>query len=167
MWLKRLHREGRFNYVSESLTETVAVEDEIESHEKRSADMSLMEKALAKIGEPCKSILEAFYIQKIEMPENTPVSMNFWGFDPGVFEFIQKIFLKFLQENENNLKSEFFIPILGDTFIQQEANNIKVIRTSAQWFGVTYQEDAPEVKASIEKLVATGEYPQQLWEEGE
>ncbi|MEO6187723.1 MAG: sugar phosphate nucleotidyltransferase [Ginsengibacter sp.] len=105
--------------------------------------------------------------QKIEMPENTPVSMNFWGFDPGVFEFIQKIFLKFLQENENNLKSEFFIPILGDTFIQQEANNIKVIRTSAQWFGVTYQEDAPEVKASIEKLVATGEYPQQLWEEGE
>ncbi len=69
LWLKRLHREGRFNYVSETLTETVAVEDEIEDHEKRSADMGLMEKALAKIGEPCKSILEAFYIQKKSMPE--------------------------------------------------------------------------------------------------
>ena len=76
------------------------------------------------------------------------------------------IVIRPISDLRNNLKSEFFIPILGDTFIQQEANNIKVIRTSAQWFGVTYQEDAPEVKASIEKLVASGEYPQQLWEEG-
>lgn len=69
LWLKKLHRDGKFNYVTESLTETVAVEDEMEAHEKRNEEMGLMEAALAKIGEPCKSILEAFYIQKKSMPE--------------------------------------------------------------------------------------------------
>ncbi len=100
---------------------------------------------------------------KIELPEDTPVSMNFWGFDPAVFDFIHKLFLQFLEEKGNNLKSEFFIPIIGDAFIREDNCSIKVIRTSAQWFGVTYQEDAPEVKASIEKLVNDGAYPENLW----
>ena len=102
--------------------------------------------------------------KKTELPVDTPVSMNFWGFDPTVFEFIQKLFLKFLTENSANPKAEFFIPIIGDAFIQNEGCKIKVINTSAQWFGVTYREDAPSVKASIERLVETGIYPEQLWD---
>jgi hypothetical protein len=47
----------------------VIVEDEIESHEKKNRDFLLMENALHKIGEPCKSLLEAFYIEKKSMPE--------------------------------------------------------------------------------------------------
>ncbi|MEO6221288.1 MAG: sigma-70 family RNA polymerase sigma factor [Ginsengibacter sp.] len=69
LWLKKIQREGRYNHVTELLKETVTVEDDIEAHEKRNADMTLMEKALAKIGEPCKGILEAFYIHKKTMPE--------------------------------------------------------------------------------------------------
>ncbi|MEP7231741.1 MAG: sugar phosphate nucleotidyltransferase [Ginsengibacter sp.] len=101
---------------------------------------------------------------KTELPAGTPVSMNFWGFDPAVFDFIQKLFLKFLHESGENIKSEFFIPIIGDAFIGQENHNIKVITTSAQWFGVTYREDAPEVKKSIGALIAGGAYPQKLWD---
>ncbi len=101
---------------------------------------------------------------KTELSSGTPVSMNFWGFDPAVFEFIQKLFLKFLKENAENNKAEFFIPIIGDAFIQEPNCKIKVINTSSQWFGVTYREDAPVVKESIESLVKSGEYPKKLWD---
>ena len=53
--------------------------------------------------------------------------------------------------------------MLGDNFVQKQHGTIKVIPTSAQWFGVTYKEDAPDVKASVDKLVADEEYPVSLW----
>ena len=53
----------------ELVLETVAVDDEIELHEKKNSDLGIMEEALSKIGEPCKSLLEAFYLQKKSMPE--------------------------------------------------------------------------------------------------
>ena len=69
LWLKKLQQNNRYYPAFESLKETVPVEDEIEAHEKQNEDFNVMEKALAKIGEPCKSILEAYYIQKKSMPE--------------------------------------------------------------------------------------------------
>lgn len=100
---------------------------------------------------------------KHEVSENSKVSMNFWGFDPTVFNFIEKLFKQFLQENSKDPKAEFFIPIIGDAFIKQGIGTIKVIPTSAQWFGVTYKEDAPTVKKDIEELVNAGQYPSSLW----
>ena len=96
------------------------------------------------------------------VPENSKASMNFWGFDAAVFSFIENLFQDFLKENANDPKAEFFIPIIGDAFIKT-GGMIQVIPTSAQWFGVTYKEDAPTVKADINKLVETGEYPSSLW----
>ena len=101
--------------------------------------------------------------EKLPIPANTPVSMNFWGFHPTVFEFIQKLFIEFLQENRNDPKAEFFIPIIGDKFIKDSGNAIKVIPTEAQWFGVTYKEDKPFVVESIAELKRQGVYPSQLW----
>jgi RNA polymerase sigma factor (sigma-70 family) len=69
LWLKKLQKQNRYNPSIEMIQETVAVEEEIDSHEKRNEDFMLMENALSKIGEPCKSLLEAFYIQKKSMPE--------------------------------------------------------------------------------------------------
>ncbi len=69
LWLKKLQRENKYNDVTDNLKETVSVDDEIEAYEKQNAEMHLMEKALSKIGEPCKGILEAFYIEKKTMPE--------------------------------------------------------------------------------------------------
>jgi len=100
----------------------------------------------------------------VPLPADTVVSMNFWGFDPNVFEYIQKLFIRFLQENGGNPKAEFFIPIIGDAFIADGKGEIKVIPTSAQWFGVTYKEDAPHVKEEIHKLIAEGTYPEQLFQ---
>ncbi|MGI8583439.1 MAG: sugar phosphate nucleotidyltransferase [Chitinophagaceae bacterium] len=100
---------------------------------------------------------------KHELPENTRVSMNFWGFDPSVFSFIENLFRQFLKEKISDPKAEFFIPIIGDAFIKTGKGKIVVIPTSAQWFGVTYKEDAPVVKLDIQKLVDAGEYPATLW----
>ena len=69
LWLKRLQQLQRFNPSVEILEETIAVEDELETHNKRNEDLILMENALMKIGEPCKSLLEAYYLQKKSMPE--------------------------------------------------------------------------------------------------
>ncbi len=99
---------------------------------------------------------------KHEVPENSKVSMNFWGFDPSVFSFIEKLFQQFLKDSINDPKAEFFIPIIGDAFIKN-GGIIKLIPTSAQWFGVTYKEDAATVKKDIQNLVDGGEYPSSLW----
>ncbi len=69
LWLKRLQQMQRYNPSAESVDEVVSVEEELDVHEKRNADLILMENALNKIGEPCKSLLEAYYLQKKSMPE--------------------------------------------------------------------------------------------------
>jgi len=69
LWLKKLQKQNRYSPSIEMIKETIPVEEEIESYEKRNDNILLMEQALSKIGEPCKSLLEAFYIQKKSMPE--------------------------------------------------------------------------------------------------
>jgi dTDP-glucose pyrophosphorylase len=98
-----------------------------------------------------------------ELPLDTHVSMNFWCFHQSVFEYTKKVFKEFLAENVSNPKAEFFIPIVADKFIKDGEGVIKVIPTSAKWFGVTYKEDAPMVRESLRKLVNAGEYPENLW----
>jgi len=69
LWLKRLQQMQRYNSSAESIEEVVSVEEELNVHEKRNTDLIVMESALGKIGEPCKSLLEAYYLQKKSMPE--------------------------------------------------------------------------------------------------
>jgi choline kinase len=99
---------------------------------------------------------------KHQVPFNSSVSMNFWCFHQDMFAGTEKLFHQFVPANSANIKAEFFIPIIAEDFMQQ-GGSIKVIPCSSQWFGVTYKEDAPVVKASIDKLVADGVYPPSLW----
>jgi RNA polymerase sigma factor (sigma-70 family) len=69
LWLKRLNQLQRFSTESENVEEVVQVDDELEVHEQRNADFQLMEKAMQHLGEPCKSLLEAYYLQKKSMVE--------------------------------------------------------------------------------------------------
>jgi NDP-sugar pyrophosphorylase family protein len=101
--------------------------------------------------------------KKYEVPFDSKVSMNFWCFSSSVFPYIAKLFAEFLKEQGSNPKAEFFIPIIGDKFIQEGRGAIKVIPTGAKWFGVTYKEDAPEVQASLNALIAKGEYPSKIY----
>ncbi|MBN9350859.1 MAG: nucleotidyltransferase [Chitinophagaceae bacterium] len=107
-----------------------------------------------------------FYLDNdapVETPAKTPVSMNFWGFDPTVFPFIQEQFQEFLSQSGENLKAEFFIPLVADKFIHSGKGSIEVIPTNAKWFGVTYKEDAPIVRKDIHELIDAGVYEKNLW----
>jgi hypothetical protein len=88
--------------------------------------------------------------------------MNFWCFHPSYFDFTGSMFKHFLEGHGNELKSEFFIPLVADEFIKS-GSQVQVIPTSSSWFGVTYKEDAPFVEQSLNKLIAAGEYPDNLW----
>ena len=101
---------------------------------------------------------------KHEIPENFKASMNFWCFHPSLFSFLEKEFHEFLKQNINDPKAEFLIPHSADRFIKKGLGVIKVIPTAAQWFGVTYKEDAPVVKRRLNDLVQDGAYATGLWE---
>jgi hypothetical protein len=100
---------------------------------------------------------------KHSIDENLSVSMNFWCFHHSIFSDAEKLFQGFLEDNWSNPKSEFFIPIIAEKFIEIQSNNIMVLPTDSEWFGVTYKEDAPVVKSKIDELVGNGTYPNSLW----
>ncbi len=100
---------------------------------------------------------------KTTLPEDAKASMNFWCFHPSIFEFIENGFQQFLEENINSPKAEYLIPFVADLWIKSGKGIIKVLPTSAQWFGVTYKEDAPVVQKSLTALVDGKVYPPALW----
>lgn len=106
-----------------------------------------------------------FEEEGIETPlaEDTRVSMNFMCFAPNFIDLCEQEFDKFLEKQGQELKSEFYIPFVTGQFSNLGLGDVKVIPTNAKWFGVTYKEDAPTVKASIDALVEAKVYPNKLW----
>ena len=98
------------------------------------------------------------------LEENTPVSMNLFGFTPDYFDYSAEYFKEFLAANIENLKAEFFIPLMVNKLIADKTATMRVLRTTSDWFGVTYKEDKPALMASIERLIEAGTYPRNLWE---
>jgi len=91
------------------------------------------------------------------------VSMNFWGFTPALLQPFYEKFVEFMQENGTALKSEFYIPLAINQLIQEGVLNVNVLKSTARWFGVTYQEDKPLVISKLRELSATGVYPDKIW----
>ena len=99
------------------------------------------------------------------LAENTPVSMNLFGFTPDYFTYSADFFRPFLDQAiaSGNLKAEFFIPLLVNKLVSEKTAKLKVLRTSSPWFGVTYKEDRPATVQKVLDLIAAGVYPQSLW----
>ena len=102
--------------------------------------------------------------QRTKLEEDTPVSMNFWGLKPSVFEYINEGFREFLSKNGDQLKSEYFIPLLINDNIIEGNITTKVLNCDSPWFGITYKEDKPFVQQKIKTLLDKGVYPEKLWE---
>lgn len=99
------------------------------------------------------------------LAENTPVSMNLFGFTPDYFAYSEEYFKEFLSDPANiaNPKSEFFIPLMVNKLVSDGTAKLKVLPTTANWFGVTYKADKPQLVAKIEQLIEEGVYPRNLW----
>jgi UTP-glucose-1-phosphate uridylyltransferase len=101
--------------------------------------------------------------KEVILSGNEIVSMNFWGFKPSLFVKLEDAFTDFLKLEGKELKSEFYIPSVVFSLINQNKATVKVLKADSQWFGVTYKEDHPMVIDKINSLVAKGEYPLNLW----
>lgn len=99
----------------------------------------------------------------VTIDDNTPVSMNMWGFTPDYFEHSEAYFKEFLAENISNLKAEYFIPLMVNKLINEGTATVEVLDTTSKWFGVTYASDRQPVVDKIAALVAAGEYPNKLF----
>lgn len=95
--------------------------------------------------------------------EQTPVSMNFWGFTPDYFKYSEEQFVDFLKANADKPKAEYFIPLVVDNLINSGEATCEVLDTTAKWFGVTYAADRPATVEKIKSLVDAGEYPNKLF----
>jgi len=111
------------------------------------------------------------------------VSMNCWGFTPDVFAGLDARFRDFLSERGvaapvaagstspgslpvatgDVLKAEFYLPAAISTLVSRSEATVRVLPTTAAWFGVTYREDKPRVQAALAELVRQGHYPGALW----
>ncbi|KGI22018.1 nucleotidyltransferase [Hoylesella timonensis] len=101
----------------------------------------------------------------VAVEDNTPVSMNMWGFTPDYFEYSDEYFKEFLSDAKNmeNLKAEFFIPLMVNKLIHEGTATVKVLDTTSKWFGVTYAADRQATVDRIQKLIEEGVYPNRLF----
>ena len=102
-----------------------------------------------------------------DLPEDTLVSMNLWGFGASVVPEIQNRFAAFLEASlpTNPLKCEYFLPLVVSQLIAEGKATVQVLRSHDKWYGVTYKEDKPTVVAAIREKIASGLYPENLWGE--
>jgi dTDP-glucose pyrophosphorylase len=98
-----------------------------------------------------------------DMADDDMVSMNTWGFTPKLFDNLESGFVKFLEREGGELKSEYLLPELVDGLIKSGEATVAVLPSNEKWMGVTYTEDKPEVMAGIRALVDAGVYPENLW----
>lgn len=99
-----------------------------------------------------------------EIPKNSTVSMNFWGFVPKMLEELENRFAAFLEQNQTNIqKAEYFLPFVVNELIQEKKAVVTVLKTSEKWYGVTYKEDRERVAAAFEAMTESGKYPKGLW----
>ncbi|PCI32396.1 MAG: nucleotide-diphospho-sugar transferase [Flavobacteriaceae bacterium] len=122
-------------------------------------------------------VVERTHIEKIEeslqykndagvftpISDEAVVSMNFWGFTPNYFKVSETMFEEFLEENSQEMKAEFFIPLVVNAVIENSSGSVEVLKSDAKWFGVTYKEDKEIVTAAIQELKQNGVYPTHLW----
>ena len=101
--------------------------------------------------------------REIKLNGLEPVSMNVWGFSPKIFEYLDHMFTDFLKKDGNKLDSEYLIPTVINNLIFSETENVHVLKSGENWFGITYVEDRSFVVKAISNLVKTDQYPENLF----
>lgn len=102
--------------------------------------------------------------QAVSVTQDDFISMNFFGFTPMIFPYLEKEFKRFLEANKENINAcEYLIPEVVQSMIDQKICTMKIVKTNAIWHGVTYKEDKESVQKAITSLIEKKEYPENLW----
>lgn len=124
-----------------------------------SLDESIISKDNHKLS--CKTLADN---KDIKINNDTIVSMNMFGFTPKVLELFNENFKEFL-DNNDLMTSEYLVPVEINNYLKKKLINVKVIKTTSKWYGITYKEDLNILKDEINKLINNGVYPKDLWNE--
>ncbi|WP_308689990.1 hypothetical protein [uncultured Treponema sp.] len=95
---------------------------------------------------------------------NETVSMNLFGFTPAAFDEFEKYWDGFKKTNLEAQKAEALLPVAASQIIKDNKGKIKVFTSEESWFGMTYAEDKQVVKDAIAEKIASGYYPEKLWD---
>ena len=127
---------------------------------------SVIERTKILKGEHCPRYTEDDGETWTDLPGDTIVSMNLWGFSRSYLDEAWAMFPAFLDNalKTNPLKAEFFLPYVVSQLIDAGKARVKVLRSTDRWYGVTYRDDRPRVVAAIAEMTENGLYPQQLWD---
>ncbi len=100
-----------------------------------------------------------------DLPADTIVSMNLWGYTDSFLKEAEARFPKFLAQEvpANPIKAEFFLPMTVRDMLDEKVARVKVLQSADKWYGVTYAADKPMVVEALQKLTAQGLYPDGLW----
>ena len=100
-----------------------------------------------------------------DLPGETPVSMNLWGFGKSFLEEADRRFAGWLDENlaKNPLKCEYFLPLVVTELLEEDKARVQLLHSADKWYGVTYREDKPVVVDAIARMTREGLYPEDLW----
>ncbi len=125
---------------------------------------NLIESSIEKVNDKIVATPLDNSLNPFEIEEDTLVSMNFFGFTPSIFEFLEEEQNEFFKKNENNLdKCEFLIPDSIFKRIHENKIKVKVLDTNEKWYGVTYKEDKNDLVEAINNMIDKNIYPKKLW----
>ena len=102
--------------------------------------------------------------EAVELPLDTIVSMNLWGFTPGFLDALNEKFAQFLESIKGNeTKAEYLLPEVVGTLLKEDRAEVTVLTSKDRWFGVTYKEDKDKVVRAFRELYENGDYPEKLF----
>ena len=127
---------------------------------------SVVERTRIVKGETCPRYTEDGGATWQDLPGDTVVSMNLWGFTRSYLDEAWARFPAFLDQalQTDPLKAEYYLPTVVSQLLASGKARVKILRSHDKWYGVTYQEDKPTVVAAIADMTARGLYPEHLWE---
>lgn len=100
----------------------------------------------------------------VELPPETPVSMNCWAFPAGSLDSFESLFIDFLKEKGGELKSEFYLPSVVNHMMASCEADATVLTTPDKWYGMTYAADLPAVREALANMAKEGIYAEKLWD---
>lgn len=107
----------------------------------------------------------AAYAKDTPLDINSHVSMNMWGFAPEFIEKLEKGFEEFFENIEDELSSEYLLPIFIGKLLREKSVAVKVLEINDSWFGITYKEDVPPIREEFRKLIQNGYYSERLFDD--
>lgn len=167
-FLSQVDEEGKFTMVAYNLKNTITEN----GHVSRGVCTVSKDRFLTDIVERTKIMRRGDKIAYtedeenwIELAEDTPVSMNFWGYTRNMMDELVDRFAEFLDETlkTNPMKGEYLIPKVTDQLIREGKATCKVLESKDKWYGVTYREDKESVSNALESMKDKGLYPDILW----